>query len=107
MCRPFDSSILRASISSSRVISASGTALSCVEPARNTSSDVVCSVDVARPAAASSVVICEVAVLPSAWAAPFGSMIMITEPSSRIVLPENIAICRSLLDIGFTTISSV
>ena len=43
MWRPFDSSILRASISSSRVISDSGTALGCVEPARNTSSEVVCS----------------------------------------------------------------
>ena len=32
---------------------------------------------------------------------------MITEPSPRMVLPENIAMWRSLLDIGFTTISSV
>ncbi len=45
--------------------------------------------------------------LPSAWAAPFGSMIMITEPSPRMVLPENMAMWRSLLDIGLTTISSV
>ena len=40
-------------------------------------------------------------------AMPFGSMIMITEPSPRMVLPENIAMWRSLVDIGFTTISSV
>ena len=32
---------------------------------------------------------------------------MITEPSPRMVLPQNIEICRSLPDIGFTTISSV
>ncbi len=32
---------------------------------------------------------------------------MITEPSPRIVLPENIAMWRSRVDIGFTTISSV
>ena len=32
---------------------------------------------------------------------------MITEPSPRIVLPQNIGMWRSLLDIGFTTISSV
>ena len=32
---------------------------------------------------------------------------MITEPSPRMVLPENIAMWRSLLDIGLTTISSV
>ena len=56
---------------------------------------------------AASAAICEVTVLPSACAMPFGSMIMITEPSPRMVLPENIAMWRSLLDIGFTTISSV
>ena len=38
---------------------------------------------------------------------PFGSTIMITEPSPRMVLPENMAMWRSLLDIGLTTISSV
>ena len=32
---------------------------------------------------------------------------MITEPSPRMVLPENIGMWRSLLDIGLTTISSV
>ena len=32
---------------------------------------------------------------------------MITEPSPRMVLPENIAMLRNFLDIGFTTISSV
>ncbi len=45
--------------------------------------------------------------VPTVCAMPFGSMIMITEPSPRIVLPENIAMWRSLVDIGFTTISSV
>ena len=50
---------------------------------------------------------CEAAVRPSACAIPFGSIIMITEPSPRMVLPQNIAMWRSLLDIGFTTISSV
>src|SRR5229473_10483 len=38
---------------------------------------------------------------------PLGSMIMITAPSPRMVLPENISMCRSLVDIGLTTISSV
>ena len=45
--------------------------------------------------------------VPTELAMPFGSMIMITEPSPRMVLPENILMWRSLLDIGFTTISSV
>ena len=108
MWRPFDISILRASISSSRVISASGTALSCVEPARKTSSEVACPSALAgRALAASAAAICEVTVEPSARAMPFGSTIMITEPSPRMVLPENMAMWRSLLDIGFTTISSV
>ncbi len=108
MWRPFDSSILRASISSSRVTSDSGTAFGCGEPARNTSSEVVRSsaaADLAPSAAAAA--ICEVTVPPTACATPFGSMIMITEPSPRMVLPENIAMWRSLLDIGLTTISSV
>ena len=34
-------------------------------------------------------------------------MIMITEPSPRMVLPENMVMWRSLVDIGLTTISSV
>src|SRR5579864_4654966 len=38
---------------------------------------------------------------------PFGSMIMITEPSPRIVVPENAAMSRSFDDIGLMTISSV
>src|SRR6266581_2664495 len=38
---------------------------------------------------------------------PLGSMIMITAPSPRMVLPENMSMCRSLVDIGLTTISSV
>ena len=40
-------------------------------------------------------------------AMPLGSRIMITLPSPRIVLPENIAISRSKGVTGFTTISSV
>ena len=52
MCRPFDNSILRQSISSSRVTSESGTAFGSGEPARNTSSDVVSRA--ARSASASS-----------------------------------------------------
>ena len=44
---------------------------------------------------------------PIAPAMPFGSRIMITEPSPRMVLPENMVMSRSILDIGFTTISSV
>ena len=44
---------------------------------------------------------------PIDWATPLGSMIMMTEPSPRIVLPANKGIWRSLLDIGLTTISSV
>ncbi len=38
---------------------------------------------------------------------PFGSTIMMTEPSPKMVLPENIGMCRSFELIGFTTISSV
>ena len=44
---------------------------------------------------------------PSACATPFGSMIMMTEPSPRMVVPENTAMCRSFDDIGLITISSV
>ncbi len=44
---------------------------------------------------------------PSAFAMPLGSMIMITAPSPKMVLPENMSMCRSLVDIGLTTISSV
>ena len=51
--------------------------------------------------------ICEVTTLPSDCAMPFGSRIMITEPSPRMVLPENIVMWRSLVDTGLTTISSV
>ncbi len=44
---------------------------------------------------------------PTASATPFGSRIMITEPSPRMVLPEKAEMWRSLVAIGFTTISSV
>ena len=44
---------------------------------------------------------------PSACATPFGSMIMITEPSPRIVVPEKTGMWRSFDDIGLMTISSV
>src|SRR3954462_10785848 len=44
---------------------------------------------------------------PSALAMPLGSMIMMTAPSPRMVLPENMSMWRSLVDIGLTTISSV
>ena len=44
---------------------------------------------------------------PNVSAMPFGSMIMITEPSPRMVLPEKAEMWRSLVAIGFTTISSV
>ena len=40
-------------------------------------------------------------------ATPFGSMIMITVPSPRIVVPEKAAMWRSFDDIGLITISSV
>ena len=52
---------------------------------------------VTRSRSASRCVRCRaVAAAPIAWAMPFGSMIMITEPSPRMVLPENIAMWRSL-----------
>ena len=35
---------------------------------------------------------------------PLGSMIMITAPSPKMVLPENMSMWRSLVDIGLTTI---
>ena len=44
---------------------------------------------------------------PSALAMPLGSMIMMTAPSPRMVLPENMSMWRSFVDIGLTTISSV
>ena len=43
---------------------------------------------------------------PSAFAMPLGSMIMIGA-IAQMVLPENMSMCRSLVDIGLTTISSV
>ena len=107
--RPFDSSMVRASTSSSRVISDSGTALACDAPARNTKSEVACSAGASRRSASAvcAAAIWLVTALPIACAMPLGSTIMITEPSPRMVLPENIAMWRSLLDIGLTTISSV
>ena len=106
--RPLEISIVRASISSSRVTSDSGTAFGCGEPARNTSSDSVVGL-LGRALGLALVLggLLRAAALPIVWATPFGSMIMITEPSPRMVLPQNIGMCRSLLDIGFTTISSV
>ena len=94
------------STSSRRVTSESGTALSSAEPARNTSSDTVLASDWVGSASAGGSGIC-VAPAPIACAMPFGSMIMITDPSPRMVLPENIGMRRSLVDIGLTTISSV
>ena len=49
----------------------------------------------------------EAAEAPTACDTPFGSTIRITEPSPRMVLPEYMPMWRSLLAIGFTTISSV
>ena len=88
--RPLESSIFLQSISSSRVTSDSGTAFGWCEPARNTSSETVfstCRLCCASVASSSACVPAE----PTVCAMPFGSMIMITEPSPRIVLPENIA----------------
>ena len=45
--------------------------------------------------------------MPVARAMPFGSRIMITEPSPRMVLPLNIVTWRRIGATGFTTISSV
>ena len=106
--RPPANSIVLASISSSRVTSDSSTAFGCGEPARNTSSDsVVAALDWRSASRASSAACRAVAALPIVWATPFGSMIMITEPSPRMVLPQNTGMLRSRLDIGLTTISSV
>ncbi len=58
-----------------------------------------------RSSGLSSRVAC--AARPSICATPFGSTIMITEPSPRIVVPENAAMWRSFDDIGLMTISSV
>ena len=74
-----------------RVTSDSGTAFGRCDPARNTSSDVVFS-RCAVCCASSAVSAAWMAAEPTVCAMPFGSMIMITEPSPRIVLPENIAI---------------
>ena len=98
----------RQSISSSRDTSESGTAFGCGEPARNTSSDVKSSARASSLLSTSVRSACVTAVTrPSACAIPLGSMIMITEPSPRIVVPENAGMCRSFEDIGLMTISSV
>ena len=105
--RSLEVSIVLGSISSSRVTSDSGTAFGCGEPARNSSIDSTSpssgrAVESPSPRRGAS------RPHPTSFCAmPFGSMIMITEPSPRMVLPQNIGMCRSLLDIGFTTISSV
>ena len=100
---------MRQSISSSRVTSDSGTAFGCCEPARNTKSETVssslsssrlCSSEFSARAAAA-------AARPSACDTPFGSMIMITEPSPKMVVPENTGMWRNFDDIGLMTISSV
>ena len=44
---------------------------------------------------------------PMLRATPFGSRIMITEPSPRMVLPLNMVTCRRIGATGLTTISSV
>ena len=106
--RPLESSILSTAISSRRVTRPSGTAFGCALPARNTSSDVNCSPELAWWLAFSSAICWDAALeAPSAFAMPLGSMIMMTAPSPRMVLPENISMWRSFVDIGLTTISSV
>ena len=86
--RPLESSIFLQSISSRRVTSDSGTALGWFEPARNTSSETVFSDRAGLLRLVGLVGRC-VAAEPTVCAIPFGSMIMITEPSPRMVLPEN------------------
>src|SRR6516164_4387558 len=104
--RPFRCSMVLASISSNRVTRESGTAFGLGDPARKTSMDSVagCSRCDPRSRGSGDCVVCGI---PTAWATPLGSRIRITEPSPRMVLPPNTEIRRSLLDIGFTTISSV
>ena len=100
-------SMVLGSISSSRVTSDSGTAFGCGEPARNSSMDSTCRPPASRSTTVSAIMPRGRRAGPIVCATPFGSTIMITEPSPRMVLPQNIEMCRSLLDIGFTTISSV
>jgi hypothetical protein len=89
-------------------MSESGTAFGCCDPARNTSSGVKSSLAISSLSAPSDLSACtDGAKPPRAWAIPLGSMIMITEPSPRIVVPENTAMWRSFDDIGLITISSV
>ena len=104
--RPLEISIFLTSISSRRVTRDSGTAFGCAAPAWKISSETISSLD-ARTCAASSVTALWAVMVPTDLAMPFGSMIMITEPSPKIVLPENMLMWRSRVDIGLTTISSV
>ena len=87
-------------------MSDSGTAFMALEPARNSSSAVLSSTATSAAGVALANSACpstEPTTVPSA----FGSMIMMTLPSPRMVLPENMPTSRNRLDIGFTTISSV
>ena len=82
------------SISSSRVTSDSGTAFGCGEPARNSSMDSTMPSSGSRSTTVSATMREDEA--PASFCAiPFGSMIMITDPSPRMVLPQNVEMCRS------------
>ena len=107
-CRPLETSILPTSISSRRVTRERGTAFGSAPPARKTSIEMSFSWSprlASASAAASLRASCRP--VPTAETMPFGSMIMITDPSPRMVLPENIVMWRSFELIGLTTISSV
>ncbi len=89
--RPLEVSIVLRSISSRRATRASGTAFGAPSPARNSSSGTFSSLwprDLA--AILSAPAFSTTPVWPECGAMPFGSRIMMTLPSPRIVLPENI-----------------
>ena len=83
--RPRVRSTVRASISSRRATSASGTALNSLAPARKTRKDMRSSSWLAVATCLS--VLSADAIWPAAPAMPLGSRIMMTLPSPRIVLP--------------------
>ncbi len=75
-------------------MSESGTAFMALEPARNSSSAVLLSVVAASTAGAALAASACPSTEPTTEPSAFGSMIMMTLPSPRMVLPENMPTSR-------------
>ncbi len=105
---PLACSIRLAGIVSSLATRCSGTAWRPPPaPARNSSMGTCSSEPDVAGDASTRVSAAARAAMPALRATPFGSRIMITEPSPRMVLPLNIVTCRRIGATGLTTISSV